>query len=191
MDLRSGDIGAGRCDKTPGLFLTDQAALTGRAASCSFLLEPPFAMRTQNCARLVLNLLIRITAGKRINPRREWGSLNKAARQQRGQVHSPERACLIKSSIRSIWPANTIQVRAMLAHAVLIGGVDASRAMRPHSFEFARHSNAESMGPSSALYLEPSPSYYSNGSHNRKLFHGELIRRGINSNNLIKPLAIF
>jgi len=66
------------------------------------------------------------------------------------------RRSLSNSSIRSVWAASTIQVRAMLAHAILIGMERASRAKRPHSFELDRHSVAESIDHTICTWM-PSP----------------------------------
>jgi hypothetical protein len=56
------------------------------------------------------------------------------------------RCSLSKFSIRSVLSASAVHVRAMSAHAILIGMERASRAMRSHSVELDRHSAAESMG---------------------------------------------
>ncbi len=56
------------------------------------------------------------------------------------------RCSLSKFSIRSVLSASAVHVRAMSAHAILIGEERASRAMRSHSIELDRHSAAESIG---------------------------------------------
>jgi hypothetical protein len=56
------------------------------------------------------------------------------------------RCSLSKFSIRSVLSASAVHVRAILAHAILIGSERASRARRLHSFELDRHSVAESIG---------------------------------------------
>src|SRR5580692_1576562 len=56
------------------------------------------------------------------------------------------RCSLSKFSIRSVLSASAVHVRAMSAHAILIGEERASRARRLHSTELDRHSAAESIG---------------------------------------------